>query len=348
MTGCQAAKDVKLAEAFLSDFMDEFDDEDYDDVVDLMHEDLIDDLGGDETAQGLMMWRRKLAGEIDEYSIKETSFEHASGMTQVTFALETSYDRESELEEEFIVLVDGDDISLVAIDLEALSIFDDIMDDFFTAYQTVDTDGILRLFCPIYFDYSTRDDMENNLTFVRDTAGAFESWELIDQTMLMEEVDGKALALAEVKLRITHNNMDIIARIQIAEQDGDIGISFIEMVPAPCVDVPNAFYNAMSQGDVDSVMALYRDDVFENMEGGDQGWRDYLTGFLDEVGEYQQHEISNWYTERVIMASGLEEDVVMVVTHVRYSNYTIADSLGVSYRDGVHDILYHSVEVVEE
>lgn len=347
MTGCQATKDVKTAEAFLKDYYKNLDKEDYDDVLSGMNDDLIEELGGEQMTEHTLILRRKLGGNIHDYEVENVSFNHSSGQTEVTFKVITSYNRETNLNESFTVFVDGEDVSIIGINLESMEVFDRLFADFVEAYAAQDITTVQGLFSPIYYAYGTKEDIANILTFASDTAGVYTGSELVDYSILMEDLDGSALVLAEIKARMTHEAMDMILRTQLCEQDGELGFSFIELLPAPCVDVSQAYYSAVVDKDIDAIMALYRQEIFDNVEGGADAWKEYLIGTHQEVGEYEGHEVYRWYMETVTMESGLSEDAVFVVNRVNYENMMVEETIGMTV-GGNHDILYHSFMPIQE
>jgi hypothetical protein len=238
-------------------------------------------------------------------------------------------------------------MSFYGIDLAPLTLHNKLLDDFLNVYQSSDTSNLIKLIMPIYFDYSTEQDLQNIMTFVSDYAGSFEEYSIISEEQLLSDIDGKAFALFEVNLLMEHKDMDIVTRLQFCEQDDEIGISFIELTPAPCTDMSNTYFNAISEGNIDKVMSLYNIEVFDNMEGGASDWQEYLGNIFNEAGELQQYETVQWYMDEVMMESGLNEEVIVIINHATYTNGEIEDIIGISYKNGVNEILYHNIVPME-
>jgi hypothetical protein len=345
--GCSATKDVQIAQDFIDDYFDNLDDEDYDDLLDMFDDELLDDLGGEEATLDTLTLRRKSAGDIDEYEIEATEFEHKEGKTLVTFEVETTYEREKNVDEKFSILVDGKDISLVIIELDALTLHNKMLDRFTNAYKNNDLSKIAKLILPIYFDYSTEQDIQNMVSFTSSNAGNFEGYSVLNEQRLLSDIDDKAFALFEVNLLMEHNDIDMIARLQFCEQDNEFGISFIELTPAPCKNVSDAYFSAIQEGNIHKVMSLYNLEVFENMEGGASDWQEYLSNIFNQAGELQQYTTTRWYMDEAMLKSGLNEKIIVVVNQATYSNGAIEDKIGISYKNGINEILYHQITPIE-
>lgn len=345
--GCSAKKDVQNATNFIDDYFDDLDDEDYDDLLDMFHDDLIDDLGGEEATLDILTLRRKTAGDIDEYDIEATNYERKNGRTLVTFEIETSYERENNVDEEFSVLVDDDELTLFSIDLDNLEIDKEILNDFIKAYQSDDASEILKYIMPIYFDYTSEEDLLNILNTVKGYAGDYTGYSIIDKKKLLTDIDGKAFALFECNLLMEHTDLDMIVSLQFCEQNNELGINSLRQTPAPCTNVSNAYFNAINEGDINKVMDLYNLEIFENIEGGAAAWQEYLINLLNEAGDLQQYETTQWYMDEVMMESGLNEEVIIVKNYAIYSNGEILDTIGISFKNGVYEILYHYIEPVQ-
>lgn len=345
--GCSAKKDVQNATNFIDDYFDNLDDEDYDDLLDMFHDDLIDDLGGEEATLDILTLRRKTAGDIDEYDIEATNYERKNGRTLVTFEIETSYERENNVDEEFSVLVDDDELTLFSIDLDNLDVDNEILNDFIKAYQSDDASEILKLIMPIYFDYTTEEDLLHIINTIKSYTGDYIGYSIIDKKKLLTDIDGKAFALFEISLLVEHSDVNMLIKLQVCEQDDEIGINSLQQTPTPCINVSDAYFNAISEGDINKVMDLYNLEIFDNIEGGAAAWQEYLINLFNEAGDLQQYETTQWYIDEVMMESGLNEKVIIAKNHAIYNNGEILDTIGISFENGVYEILYHYIEPVQ-
>lgn len=118
MAGCGSLDAVKEAKGMLEEYYDAYSDGDTQVVVNMCHTALLDDLGGEDVVHQALNTRYDYYGDIDEYNITGTSFETSGGETQVELSVQATYDFGDTLGETFTILKSGDDLSIIAIDLE--------------------------------------------------------------------------------------------------------------------------------------------------------------------------------------------------------------------------------------
>ena len=116
--GCGSLSAVKEAKAMIDAYYDAFSDEDFDDIADMCHDSLIEDVGSAENLEAALQARYEYYGDVDEYDYTNYSFETSGGQTEVTLTLDVTYESGDTMTEEFIVFKGGNDLSIIGIDLE--------------------------------------------------------------------------------------------------------------------------------------------------------------------------------------------------------------------------------------
>ena len=228
LSGC-SNKAVDACKEVMDEYYEAYDDSDSDDIIDLFHDNLIDEFDTKENLEITLMSTITILGEIDEYKLVGTSYYKNSGEVSVVLEYEVTYERSGETYiEQYEFLNDGDEMKISGISYEIEDVYYDVPDAFFEAYSSGDTDALLDSFSDALFTYITEDELISLFNEVIAVYGSYKEHVLTEEWNyyeIMQEDD--VIVVYEETFDVAHEEGNVEFIMQLCIEDDEIKINYI-------------------------------------------------------------------------------------------------------------------------
>lgn len=343
--GCGAGKAIEEAKVMLDDFYDAFSDEDYDEVLEMMHPELIEDIGEESEVQALLGVRRALLGRVDEYTIKNTSFTVSNGITEVTFTVDTEYDNGEQAEEELTFYTEDDRMQIVAADMPDIEkpVTTEIVQRFFDGMG--DGSKMAAAYLPEAKTDSLDEALDSETKTIMEWAGAYNGYSLKDEQFVYEPVSGTDAVMVYLgNYQLDFDQFDVDCEIGISYSNDELGVSTAHFTASDVNAICEAYYKAVAEKDVNTLADMYSPVFYDVTQGGREAWvNDLLTPLVNECGAFLSYELNGWEIQVLDLPNGEQSQVFVTTVISEYENLKLNEVLTIRSMDSGLEILGHQM-----
>ena len=344
LCGCGAVQAGKDAQAVLDQYYTAFTDGDGKAVLSTMHDSLVEDLGGEDVAQTRLMARLALLGEVEDYSVTNTSVSTKNGVSEVTLSVDTEYSVGGAMEETYTFLTADDGLLMTGIDLPRETGVDDVAGAFFAALG--DTEAMSALYIPML----NGSELEQNLSSLSErilkACGEYTGYTLENEQFYSRSLgDSEATFVYAGYYTVTCSEMDAICLLQMSVEDGKLGLNNIEITPAPAYRLCEAYYDAMEQKDVQTAADLYAQMFYDETSGGRSAWVDeVLAPVCGEYGAFVSYDIDEWDVQETQLPDGTVANAIWLHVYSEYEDLSLEECFLVGGSGSGYEILAHQLK----
>ncbi len=226
--GC-SNKSVDQSKAVVEEFYEAYDDLDANDIIDLFHDNFIDEFDSEDDLEIILMSTITILGEIDDHKLVGTSFYKNNGETSVTLEYDVTYERtDGTYVEQFELLNDGEEMKISGISYEIEDVYYDATNAFFKAYGEGNTDELLDLFSDAFYTYITEDEFIALLDEVESSYGSYKNHVLTQEWNYYEVMqEDDVIVVYEEVFDVEHEGGNVEYTIQLCVEDDEIKINYI-------------------------------------------------------------------------------------------------------------------------
>ena len=341
-SGCSSIDAVGEAQELMDTFVEKYNAQDVQGELGCFHDSLVDDLGGADSTETILTSRRAILGEIKEYEITNTSFETVNKTTEVVLTLSVDYENSSDAEDTYTFLTIDNGLYITGIDLAGEANVEEIMTDYFTDYA--DVEARKARFIP-YAKGLLGEAFELDSQKIEGLAGDFVDYEILSKryVTIENQENSEVVCYMILSLKVIYEQMTYISDFQLGSEAGEIGINYETMLPETIVDFEDAYSEALSGKDRETLLGLYDPDFFGVLtEHTQDSWWEFLYApMLNDYGALLDYELVEWDWDSVDL-SGEQINCFIVYSQSEYDGAVIQEKIIISEDNG--KILGHYVQ----
>lgn len=343
LSGCGAGKAVEEAGFMLDDFYDAFNDEDFEEILEIMHPELIEDIGEEYEVLGLLGVRRALLGRVEKYNVKGTSFSMSNGITDVTLTVDTEYANGEESEEELTFRTQGDDMQIVATDMPDIgrSVITEIVQRFLD--EMGDGSKMAASFLPAAVDESLDSSLDSEIKTIMGWAGAYNGYSLKGEEYFYEPISGTdAFMIYMGNYQLDFEHFDVDCDIGISYSNDELGVSSVRFTASDVAALCKTYYQAVLEKNVDALADMYSPIFYDSTPGGREAWEsDLLIPLVNDYGAFLSYELSSWEVEVLELPNGEISNVLIGFVVSEYENLKLNEVFTIRITQGGTEIIGH-------
>jgi hypothetical protein len=231
LSGCGLKKTTDGARAIVDEYYEAFSKGDIETVTDLMHESLVENLGGRDATILFFSSIRAVHGSTESYKIEGFETEKFEEGSTVLFNVNTDYEYGLDTKDEIMVVEENDiGMSIISIDIPTAGIIEELNDDFVLAYANNELDEIYSLVIPAVKEFDgIKDSFYSYLKNMNEISGPVVEITNSDiYPNLFENIlEDKAYLVCISNFTFQCENGYVTMEVYIAQQDGQLGIADI-------------------------------------------------------------------------------------------------------------------------
>lgn len=333
--------DILVAESIVNSYYAFAKEKQIDQMAALLAEKVIDNSGGMEAVVSVLATRTNLIGDIDSYEIVESSECEFDGVMGIKSFVNVIYESGQEMVEEFVV-ADGTIIDVVLPEQANTA---KIIEDYLSSFG--DGDAMVSYLLPVATSNMDLENYYEKAELFDELLGAYIGYEIIEERYEDKTIDNVTCYYIVDTMFVQYENMNLIGHLQIATEDGELGINYEGFYPEISVAFYDEYFLRMQNDDMDAMMDLYSETFYVEMDETTETWQETLAILMGEMSDEVSYQIYDWDYMVMPLSDGTEMPILGFTASVNYNGTVYVERIILNYDGQAYQIQKYELSVAE-
>lgn len=328
LTSCASKKNIDLSKTYIDEYYQNFSEGKSSECFYQLNKNSVDILENAYLigAEDFLSSRSSILGPVKNYEIQNETYVEDEDNHITDFDITVNYEKATVNEKIQIIIKKDGQTSINIIEFAEDNIIKNLITNYMNTMLANDTNAVVNMISPYYFTQKRKRDFEDMVEQINTSGGKLSGSEVIEGNNIYEKLEEGSFVY-EVLIKMNYENMPILNKIKIMNQNGNLGIGSIVMIPEKLSLFLDDYQTKLNEGNKEEILELYSDKLWSDGEDVKDAWWARLILYSETYGNLQDYEVLSIGADTQSQADGTEIEILRVDVNMIYEQKTISNKL---------------------